>query len=62
MKEQRGKVGTERSNTFALEAVAIALKAPVNVLLPIVAAMVCIKDVCGMVFTLRPDWYTPFGE
>lgn len=61
VRDQRNKVGTERSNTFALEALAVALQQPVRFMLPAAAALLSIRELGRMLLTFNPHTRTQWG-
>lgn len=62
VRDQRNKVGTERSNTFALEALAVALQQPVRFMLPAAAVLLSIREMGRMLLTFNPNTRTQWGE
>lgn len=62
VRDQRNKVGAERSNTFALEALAVALQQPVRFLLPAAALLLSVREVGRMLLQFNPDTRARWGR
>ncbi len=61
VRDQRNKIDAERSNTFALEALAVALQQPVRFLLPSAALLLCVRELGRILLQFSPETRTRWG-
>lgn len=61
IRRQRDQLSTDRNNTFAIEALALALQRPVTILLPLAVFAEILREGARLVLLTAPPWHVPFG-